>query len=187
MLGQFEKTFLICESTEKELILVDQHAAHEQIGFCELKNQQAARGVRTQRLLMPRTWEVEVKSFSLLEPHLDSLRQAGLEVEPFGEKTFVVKAIPEIVSEDQVIEILEKIVEEVETLDRASSLEKVTDSILKTVACHQQVRAHDFLSNGEIETLLEDMDRFGVTHCPHGRPVAVTLTIDDVEKWFKRT
>lgn len=183
VIGALTKTYLLCEGPENQMILIDQHAAHEGIGYAKLKQNYRE---SVQNLLVPITWETTRQQASLLEEHLPVLREAGIDIEIFGGETFVVKGVPTLVSEKKIPELLEAIVVELEESEATGSLEKIKNLVLKTMACHAQVRAGDKLSKEEMEHLLVEMDEYRVTHCPHGRPTFVAVEPRQIESWFKR-
>lgn len=186
VLGAIAQTYILCESSDHKLVLIDQHAAHERIGFEKLKNTLKNKEKMSQRLLVPITWEAIRNQSSLLRSHLDLLAEAGLEVEPFGGETFVVKSAPTLIPEKKIPQLLEKITEELETLETTTAMEKALELVLKTIACHTQVRAHDKLSVEEMTHLLKEMEEYHATHCPHGRPTSVEISLGQIEEWFKR-
>lgn len=187
IIGTIASSYILCESPEQKLVLIDQHAAHERIGYEKLKISHKEQRSSSQRLLAPLTWEATPKQAAVLQQNREILIQAGLEVEPFGNNSFVVKSHPAFLPEGEVLHLLEEITEELENLERSNALEVVLDHVFKTMACHQQVRAHDKLSSEELRHLLVEMDEFNATHCPHGRPTYVEVPLNEVAKWFKRT
>ncbi|MBI5300367.1 MAG: DNA mismatch repair endonuclease MutL [Deltaproteobacteria bacterium] len=186
VLGSFANTYILCESADHKLVLVDQHAAHEKIGFEKLKRDVAARGTSSQRLLMPLTWEANPKQAAVLNLHLKELQNVGLEIEPFGGETFVVKEIPTLLADISIPDLLAKITEELETFEISVAVKTATELILKTIACHAQIRAKDKLSPEEMRHLLVEMDQYNASHCPHGRPTTVEISLTQIEHWFKR-
>ncbi|MDO8528126.1 MAG: hypothetical protein Q7T03_10645, partial [Deltaproteobacteria bacterium] len=186
VLGSFLSTYIVCESFDGRLVLIDQHAAHERIGYEKLKKNFVGR-TPSQTLLIPLTWEATTQQAAVLISHLPRLKEAGLEMEPFGGNTFVVKAVPLLLAEAKIPSVLEKLTEELEQRDDSRALEETLEHVLKTMACHAQVRAKDKLSIPEMEHLLVEMDLFQATHCPHGRPTSVEVTLGQIEGWFKRT
>ncbi|MBI4223544.1 MAG: DNA mismatch repair protein MutL, partial [Deltaproteobacteria bacterium] len=186
ILGQVHGTYLICE-TDDHLVLVDQHAAHERIGYEKLKKGPREKEAASQRLAFPLTWETGKKEAALLETHLGTLQEAGLDIEPFGGQSFAIRACPALIPEKKIPALLGEIAAELETLETSTALEKVRDHIFKTMSCHAQVRAGDSLSKPELEHLLKEMDEYHATHCPHGRPTSVEIPLDQIAKWFKRT
>lgn len=184
VIGVLAHSFILCESPENKLVLIDQHAAHEWIGYAKLKHHYRE---SVQQLLVPMTWEATPKQAALLQEHLAILNESGIEIEAFGGETFVVKGVPSLVAEKKIPEILEAIVAELEESEVSTSLQKTKDHVLKTMACHSQVRAKDKLSKEELEYLLVEMEEYRATHCPHGRPTSVTVEPYQIESWFKRS
>ncbi len=186
VIGSFNDTYILCEASGGKLILIDQHAAHERIGFEKLKKNLGNKNV-AQRLLVPITWEATTKQTALMNSHLEDLQKTGIEIEPFGQNTFVIKAVPALIREAKTKELLEKIAEELEEIGTAQTVGNAIDHVLKTISCHTMVRAQDKLSFEEMRHLLIEMDEYHATHCPHGRPTSVELSLSEIEKWFKRT
>lgn len=187
VLGAIASTYILCESSDNKLILIDQHAAHERIGFEKLKKNFESKTKQVQRLLMPITWEATRQQASVLNAHLGSLKEAGLEIAPFGGETFVVTAHPVLLPEKAIPGLLEVMAEEFEEMEASGAVKGAIEHVLKTMACHAQVRAKDKLSKEEMEHLLREMDEYHATHCPHGRPTAVEISLGQIERWFKRT
>ncbi|MBI4125388.1 MAG: DNA mismatch repair endonuclease MutL [Deltaproteobacteria bacterium] len=187
VLGVIAQTYILCEATDGKLVLIDQHAAHERIGYEKLKKGPREKEAASQRLAFPLTWETGKKEAALLETHLGTLQEAGLDIEPFGGQSFAIRACPALIPEKKIPALLGEIAAELETLETSTALEKVRDHIFKTMSCHAQVRAGDSLSKPELEHLLKEMDEYHATHCPHGRPTSVEIPLDQIAKWFKRT
>ncbi len=185
-LGQLGSTYLVCEDADSTLVLIDQHAAHERLGFEELKRQFTHERPAQQRLLIPEQVELDAKAFGYLTEQLETLERAGFELEPFGGTTLVVKAVPELLGAVDLANLFEEIAGELEELGSTRSVEALTDRIFAVVACHAQVRAGDKLTTTEMAHLIRDMERCGITHCPHGRPAVVRIEKREIEKWFKR-
>ncbi|MDP2599714.1 MAG: DNA mismatch repair endonuclease MutL [Deltaproteobacteria bacterium] len=186
IIGSFYDTYILCEAVGGKLILIDQHAAHERIGFEKLKKNLGGKNA-AQRLLVPITWETNARQAGFLQTYLGDLREAGIEIEPFGQNTFVIKAVPALLQEAKMAPLLDAIVRELEEVGASRAMGNAMDLVLKTMACHTMVRAKDKLSLEEMRHLLIEMDEYHATHCPHGRPTAVELTLGEIEKWFKRT
>ena len=186
VLGSFANTYILCESADHKLVLIDQHAAHEKIGFEKLKKDVATRGSSSQRLLLPLTWEANPKQSAVLNLHLKELQNIGLDIEPFGGETFVVKGIPTLLADVSIPDLLAKIAEELEAFETSGAVKTATELVLKTIACHAQIRAKDKLSPEEMRHLLVEMDQYNASHCPHGRPTTVEISLTQIEHWFKR-
>ncbi len=186
VLGQLKKTYIVCES-EEHLVLIDQHAAHERIGFEKFREAYASQNVPTQALLVPFHFELEEREKELLLPELPQLEKMGLVIEEFGPKNFLVKALPSLLGEIDVQALIRDILDDFKVHGNSTRLEERADELFATMACHRQIRAGDSLSIQEMETLLKDLGEDARNyHCPHGRPVMVQILFREVEKWFKR-
>jgi len=185
-LGQLDRTYLICEDSDATLVLIDQHAAHEGLGFKRLKKQFDSGNIAEQRLLIPEQLELGGKEFGYISENFDLLAEMGFEIEPFGGTTLLVKAVPAILSGTNLETLFDKLAHEFENLGSSEAVEEAVDRVFSVMACHAQVRAGDKLSNEEMRSLIESMDRESITHCPHGRPAMVRIEKNEIEKWFKR-
>jgi DNA mismatch repair protein MutL len=185
-IGQLYNTYIVCES-EKGLILVDQHAAHERILFEQFNARETDSQTSSQRLLVPETFELGYREAGVLEKLMPELRVMGLDIEAFGGSTFVVKAVPLFLAGREikplVIEIVEKIIE----IGSSSSLSGMLDESRMIMACHGAIRAGQSLSDRQIQALLDQLDQCrNPSHCPHGRPTWIRWDIRTLEKSFKR-
>ena len=167
-------------------MIIDQHAAHERLGFDRLKSHYAKGSVPQQQLLIPEQIELGAKEIAYVSECSEALAAAGFEIEPFGGNTLVIKAVPAILSGVSAKPIFEKLADELEELGTSSSVDDAVEKIFAVVACHGQVRGGDKLSLEELNALVRDVERSGVTHCPHGRPAIVRISPNEIEKWFKR-
>jgi DNA mismatch repair protein MutL len=186
VIGQVHDTYILCESTEG-LVLIDQHAAHERILFDQLKNRSQASKKSAQKLLIPETLDLGYREAKILEELLPDLNELGLEIEPFGGNTFVVKSVPSLLENKEVKPLVLEIVEKIAQVGFTPGLEKVMDQCLILMACHGAIRANQKLSDQQIKGLLEQLDQCDQpSNCPHGRPTWISWSIKDLEKSFKR-
>ncbi len=187
ILGQLHGTYIICESGGG-IFLIDQHAAHERILYEELKNRRGrTEGHPSQKLLIPEVIEFGYREAGIFEKLLPDFFKAGFEVEPFGGNAFAVKSVPAFMSGKDIKSAVTEIVEKIIETGFAPGLEKVSDEVLKLVACHGAIRANQKLSDKEVRTLVDQLDGCAMpSHCPHGRPTWISFTINELEKFFKR-
>ena len=186
ILGQFHNSYIVCRSLD-ELVIIDQHAAHERIGFERLKIEFDKGQVEAQELLFPKTMEFGFKEAAALEENLDMLPDFGFSMEPFSGKTFVLRSIPAILNPECAERVLKDLIEELVGLGQSRIMTEAVDKLLITMACHSMVRANQPLSSPEMRSLLKEMDAVDFnTHCPHGRPAVARFTLRDVEKMFHR-
>jgi len=187
ILGQLHGTYIICESGEG-LFLIDQHAAHERILYEEIKTVSGEEKARqSQKLLVPEIIEFGYREAGIFEKLMPDFIKAGIEVEPFGGNAFAVKSVPAFMTGKDIKSVVTEIVEKIIETGFTPGIQKVSDEVLKLVACHGAIRANQNLSEKEIRTLVDQLDGCAMpSHCPHGRPTWVSFTINELEKFFKR-
>jgi DNA mismatch repair protein MutL len=187
-IGQFAGTYLLFSSSDG-LILIDQHAAHERILFDRLKMEAARPGEKmmSQRLLIPEVASLSPGEFAVIVESMKVLEAMGIEVEPFGENTVIVKAVPAILSDVEPKKLFFEILEELSNAERTLGLEERQEKLFALLACKGAVKANQKLSEAEVMRLCRDLDAtpFSST-CPHGRPVYISFSLRDIERMFKR-
>ena len=187
IIGQYGNSYLLCQDGD-DLILIDQHAAHERVGFERLKGQLRQGRIERQTLLFPDVLEFDFRQAALLQEHLADVERLGFEVEPFGGNSFVLKAVPQLLHKADPVALLRDVAGELAQIGQSGKLEEALDQVLILMACHTMVRANQKLSFPQMQALLNDMDTVDFKgHCPHGRPVMQRLSRGEIEKMFKRT
>ncbi len=186
LIGQFRDTYIVCESKDG-LVLIDQHAAHERVVFESLKAAHRRSAVIKQGLLVPETLDLTHREAGILETLLKDLKDMGLEIEPFGGKTYLIKAVPALLAGRPIKPLVMEIVEKAAEIGLASGLDRGVDECLSIMACHGAIRANQKLAEEQMKALLEQLDGLEhASHCPHGRPTYVQRSLHQVEKDFKR-
>ena len=186
VVGQVMNTYIVCESSDG-LILIDQHAAHERIVYEKLKNRSTGRKAGVQQLLVPETVELGFREAGILEKLLPEFQAFGLEIEPFGGQTFVVKAVPTLLADRAIKPLIAEITEKLATGDLSPELDRALDECLKIMACHSAIRARQDLKEEQFELLLKQLDECeNPSHCPHGRPTWIHWNNKQLEKLFNR-
>lgn len=186
VIGQLKGTYILCQ-TEEYFVLVDQHAAHERIGYEKLRALYAQGQMHSQTLLVGELLTLKEPEKELLLAHQDEFEKLGLIVENFGNETLVVKAIPALLGKADIQKLVMDMIEDLQKHERTQKLAERADEILATMACHRQIRAGDQLSYLEMQELINQLDEDAKNyHCPHGRPVMVQIPYREIEKWFKR-
>jgi len=186
VIGQFHNTYIVCES-EAGLILIDQHAAHERVLYEQFSARSADAQKSAQRLLVPETVELGYREAGVLEKLIPELKDIGLDIEPFGGNTFVVKAVPVLLSGREIKPVLIEIVEKLTETGAALGLAAALDQSRMVMACHAAIRANQTLSGTQIKGLLTQLDGcHNPSHCPHGRPTWIHWETPALEKSFKR-
>jgi DNA mismatch repair protein MutL len=184
--GQVHRTYLVCEAAD-ELILIDQHAAHERVAYARLRTAHARRQIARQQLLFPIPIEVGEAAAAALESD-DLLGGFGFEAARQGTDTILLRAVPEPLKDADPKPLIRELLSDLAegTPLREGELDRV-DHVLATIACHSVVRAGDVLSRTEALALLGQMDAVDLaSHCPHGRPVLLRLPLGEIERRFGR-
>lgn len=183
-LGQVDRVFIIAQS-ETALYLIDQHAAHERIMYDKFIRQQQE--IPSQQLLLPLFLNVTRPDVDLIEEYREEFLQLGVDVEPAGETSLRVSALPADVESSQAegfIEDILKLLSENKKI-KASDLR---ESVLHYAACHSAIRAGEVLNIRQMRQLI--LELLNTEHpftCPHGRPCMIQLTSDELYHMFKRT
>ncbi len=186
VIGQLHNTYILCESADG-LVLIDQHAAHERILYEQLKKRSAASTMAAQKLVVPETIDFGYREAQILEKLIPDLKELGLEIEPFGGNTFVVKAVPALLANQDIRPLVIEIVEKMAAIGFTPGLAKAVDAYLILMACHGAVRAKQQLSDQQAQGLLTQLDECdNPSNCPHGRPTWIRWSFKTLEKSFKR-
>lgn len=186
IIGQFLGMFILCREGE-DLLIVDQHAAHERVRFERLRRELAAGGVERQGLLFPRTMELGHRQSATLMERYDLLESLGFSLCHFGGTGWAITHVPRLLEGVDPEAVVRDVLDELESVGKSSRADEATDHLLMTIACHSAVRGAQQLTHEEIGSLLRSLsetERSG--HCPHGRPVLVRLGRREIEKLFGR-
>jgi DNA mismatch repair protein MutL len=185
-LGQINRTFLVAQ-VGTELHVIDQHTAHERVLFERFSRAWADRSITVQPLLIPETVEVPPHAVALLETHIEDLAKLGVEIEPFGRESFVVRGVPALLGRIDHAGLVHDLIEDLEQWHATSSLEAKLRPLMATLSCHSAVRAGRAMALPEIKGLIENWIEEGLpTTCPHGRRVALRLPAEELAKIFGR-
>ena len=181
VIGQVGGNYIIAEGPDG-LYVIDQHAAHERIMYEQLTAQKASRGIQLQGMLEPYSFEVTPQQDEILKSEAGNLRQFGFTVEPFGERTYLVRTIPSVLKDGDWLAALREILD-----NPRDKITNVEDDIIKSLACHSAVRAGKVLSDDEMRELIRQLEQAKLPNtCPHGRPTILHLSVRQLEKEFGR-
>jgi DNA mismatch repair protein MutL len=184
--GQLFDGYLLCER-DGQALLIDQHAAHERVLYERLQAAHAARGVEVDTLLVPETIAVSAVECGALVEHAATLRDAGLDGEPFGDGTYLLRTMPRALRDHDAGALVRALAAELAATGASTAARRAVDHVLATIACHSAVRVGQRLQPAQVDALLASMDGVPVNaHCPHGRPVAVELRRSAIEALFQR-
>lgn len=183
-IGEAMNTYIIVETDNNKLVLIDKHAAHERIIFEKLKREKGTGSV--QLLLIPITVTLEKNEYTVAIEHLDMFKNVGFDVEDFGNGTLIVRSAPSYLRnddiEDTIIEICGYIAE-----SRKNVMSEHMEWIYHNISCRSAIKAGDSSTAKELidiaKTVFSDDS---IRYCPHGRPVCIELSKYEIEKQFGR-
>jgi DNA mismatch repair protein MutL len=182
VVGQVLGCYIVAEGPDG-LYIIDQHAAHERVRFEEVHRQRRQR-MEVQGLLEPVTFEVTPPRDALMKSCREELAGFGFTLEPFGERTYLVRTVPALLAMDDWPQMLRDLLEELAGEEKSRWEEKIAASI----ACHGVVRRGQVLNIEEMRELVRQLERCESPHtCPHGRPTIIHLSGDQLERQFGRT
>jgi DNA mismatch repair protein MutL len=181
VLGQLASSYIVAEGPDG-LYLIDQHAAHERVLFERIRSQRSRQEVEVQGLLEPATFEVSPRQAEVLKWHYQGLAEFGFSIEPFGDKTYLIRAVPALLSDKDWVGVL------TELLDSVENKGEWAEGVAISMACHSAVRAGQALSDGEMRELVRQLEQTTVPNtCPHGRPIMIRLSSGQLRKEFGRS
>ncbi|MGH9476935.1 MAG: DNA mismatch repair endonuclease MutL [Terriglobales bacterium] len=185
-LGQIRDSFIVAEGPSG-LWLIDQHVAHERVLFEQVAAQRLAGAIESQRLLLPLVLEVEPGRMLAFAEIAAELAAAGFDAEPFGRSTLALNAAPAGVPADQLERLLREILEVAAPLERGLTLQAIRTRISATIACHAAIKVNMKLEPPKMHWLLQQLalTQYPMT-CPHGRPVLLRYSLDEIQRAFKR-
>lgn len=185
ILGSVNKTFFLAESIDG-FFIIDQHVVEERINYEKFMNELMGENLRKQDLLKPEIVELNPAEASWLIENIDFANNLGFEVSHFGERSFIVRSIPMIFGKIQPASLLSELVNAASE-GKNNPLEQLQESIITMMSCRASIKAGDDCSIFQMEKLLEELDKCKLPWtCPHGRPIMIKVTLDEIEKMFKR-
>ena len=184
VLGQASSTYIIAEGPDG-LYLIDQHAAHERVLFEKALAQRSQKAVDVQPLLEPLAVELSLKQEETLRTGGEQLAQFGFGIEPFGDRTYLVRAVPAMLAGKGIADAVK---EAIDSLDDETAGANEEERIARSLACHGSVRAGQVLSLDEMRELIRQLEKATSPRtCPHGRPTMIHLSAGRLEREFGRT
>jgi DNA mismatch repair protein MutL len=185
-LGQLRDTYLLADGGDG-LVLVDQHRAHERVLYERLSRAQAEGKIDRQRLVIPATLHLSPAESAALEDNLPAICNLGFEIETFGGRTFVMRAVPALLARRDGEAVIRDMIEELASQPTAPRLDQHADRLLALMACKGAIKAGQRLGAAEITQLLADLLATDRPYtCPHGAPVVMTISNYELDKKFHR-
>jgi DNA mismatch repair protein MutL len=187
LLGVIGKLYVVLES-DRGLVLLDQHAAHERILFEQMMSRiESDIAAPSQKLLLPETVELPPRDAQFLREQLPALTRLGVGLSEFGERTFLLDALPVFLKAPDARRFVLDLVDELRAAGREVNLARLGEHTVAKTVCRHAVKAKDPLGGPELENLVEDLRRCAMPYtCPHGRPTLIEMNFRELEKKFGR-
>ena len=186
VLGQLDRTYIIASSL-RGLLIIDQHVAHERVLYEKLTVLRQRQPVPVQHLLTPLVFHLDRRAATLLGEHLQEIQNMGFLLEPFGSDSVVLRGVPAWLGQRNVEALVRDLLDEISELGVQRRLPLTDETLVATTACKMAVKAGDALSHAEMTHLLQELAETENPYlCPHGRPVVLVLSIEELERRFKR-
>jgi DNA mismatch repair protein MutL len=187
VVGVIGRLYVVLES-DRGLVLMDQHAAHERILFEQmLARMERAEAAPSQRLLLPETVEVPPRDAQFLREQLATLQRLGVGLSEFGERTFLLDALPPFAKAPDARQFVLELIDELKAAGQSVNTLRLGEHTVAKTVCRHAVKANDPLQGPELEKLLDDLRRCEMPYtCPHGRPTLIEMSLKELEKRFGR-
>lgn len=188
LVGVIGKLYLVLES-DRGLVLLDQHAAHERILFEQMLNRLEQKDqAPSQKLLLPETVELSARDASFLRDQLAALTRLGVGLSEFGERTFLLDALPPFVRVSEPRRFVLELIDQLKAAGQQVNSARLGENVVAKTVCRHAVKANDPLEGRELENLIEDLRHCAMPYtCPHGRPTIVEMNFRELEKKFGRS
>jgi DNA mismatch repair protein MutL len=187
LVGVIGRLYVVLES-DRGLVLLDQHAAHERVLFEQMMRRlEESSAAPSQRLLLPETVELPVRDAHFLREQLPTLTRLGVGLSEFGERTFLLDALPPFVKATDPRRFVLTLVDELKAAGQAVNTLRLGEQTVAKTVCRHAVKANDPLGRPELENLIEDLRHCAMPYtCPHGRPTLIEMNFRELEKKFGR-
>ena len=186
ILGVIGQLYVLVESPEG-LVLMDQHAAHERVLFEKMLKELASDSAPSQKLLLPLTLELDARDAVFLQSNLKTLHKLGIGISEFGDKTFLIDALPPYFQLENLSQTFRNIVDELRQTGEEVHARRLGEDKIATTVCRHAVKARDPLKGEELRALLERLHKCELPYtCPHGRPTMIQISYAELEKKFGR-
>lgn len=188
IVGVVGRLYVVLES-DRGLVLLDQHAAHERILFEQMLSRLESNATAaSQRLLLPETVELSARDAEFVRRNLETLSRLGIGLSEFGDRTFLLDALPPFVKGGNPKQFTISLIDELKAAGAGVNNLRVGEDVVAKTVCRHAVKANDPLAGPELESLVNDLRRCEMPYtCPHGRPTLIEMNWRELEKKFGRT
>ena len=182
ILGQIFDTYILVRKND-ELEIYDQHIIHERILYEELKDKFYSKKLDSQQLLIPQKIEVSAVEKSIILENQETFSEFGFDIDQFSDNEMLLRAVPAFDFREDVKNVFHKLLED---LKDENEIKDLRENIIISMSCKGAVKAGQKLDMGEMQNMVRRLHEVGKYTCPHGRPIIVKLTKNDLDKMFGR-
>ncbi|HEY3362654.1 MAG TPA: DNA mismatch repair protein MutL, partial [Methanosarcina sp.] len=183
IIGQVSKLYILAERGE-DLVLIDQHAAHERILYEQVLKMKKS---RVQELITPITIDLTPKEKVLMEEYIPYLEDCGFGISEFGDNTYVVTFVPEVFGRLEDTDVIHDVVSDLLASGKVKKDTGISEKVCKTIACRAAIKGGAACSSKQMEELIEQLKKAENPYsCPHGRPTVITFTKGELDRMFAR-
>ena len=187
IVGVVGKLYVVLES-DRGLVLMDQHAAHERVLYEQLLEQMEREETASQKLLLPETVELAAPDAAFLGEQVETLSRLGVGLSTFGERTFLLDALPPFVKAKDSKGFVLSLIDELKSAGTGVNAMRLGEDMVTKTVCRHAIKANDSLAEPELNALLESLRHCTMPYtCPHGRPTLIEMSYPELEKKFGRT
>lgn len=166
------------------ILFIDYHAAHERINFEKLLDRMPE---NTIRLVFPQIINLNPQEYAVIRENLKILNELKIEADDFGKNSILIRSIPEILKNADMVGIIESIASAIKNETGKPDFDDIKEKIASTIACHSSLRANNKIHYFELQTLLNKLEKTSnPDYCPHGRPIKKLIPFSEIKKWFLR-
>ena len=183
IIGQVSKMYILAENGE-DLVLIDQHAAHERVLYEQVLRTKKS---RVQELIAPVVIELTPKEKVLMEEYIPHLEEYGFGISEFGDNTYVVTFVPEVFGRLEDTSVIHDVISDLLAEGKVKKDTGISEKVSKTLACRAAIKGGAACTPGQMEELIEQLKAAENPYsCPHGRPTVITFTKGELDRMFAR-
>ncbi len=184
LIGQISKTYILAENN-KGLLIIDQHAAQERINYEKFMKQYEKEGIKTQKLVKPKVINLSAAESGVMEENINLLSKLGFGIDNYGNNSFILRTTPSIFGRVNIV-LITDILTELSGIS-SKSIAKAKEERIIRFACRKSIKAGEEMTMPLMEKLIEELDNTEQPFtCPHGRPTAISISLPELERKFKR-
>jgi len=184
--GQLNNSFILMQGP-KGVLVVDQHIAHERVLYERFREAAENKKVEVQDLLFPLAVEFPPAEAQALSEHLESLRELGMHLEPFGKDGFLLRSVPAVLKNHDQESVVREVAGRLIREEKDHTLQNKMEDIMIMMSCRNAIKVNHPMELDQIRKLMHDLEQTQMPYtCPHGRPIALLFEMNDILRKFQR-